>query len=201
MPTTPDCEMRIAGGGSESRDLRSDACALWQSTQVAWRLLFSTAGSAASCGLLPAGSGWPGLIKLGHERWARPARQIGAAVMAGDTILGCGSTPARRASRVEAAARVHWRCAPVARGAGILARRCRTGRHGLGGDACCVAVSVDAAVPARQRIDLALNDAVGIVAGQAHLPAGAVAHQEIPARPYPSPERADRGNWCTRRCR
>ena len=52
------CEIRISGAGGNT-PTGSDPCALWQSTQVAWRLLFSRALSVASCGFVEAGKGCP----------------------------------------------------------------------------------------------------------------------------------------------
>src|ERR1022692_4963672 len=50
--------MRTRGGGGNT-PTGLDECPLWQSTQVAWRLLFSSTLSAASCGLVVAGNGCP----------------------------------------------------------------------------------------------------------------------------------------------
>src|SRR5450631_1890607 len=61
IPCTPDCDARKVGGGPNTVTWL-EACALWQSVQVAWRLLNSTAGSAASCPLFPEGSGCPVLV-------------------------------------------------------------------------------------------------------------------------------------------
>src|SRR5579875_478983 len=56
-PTVPACDTRTRGG--TLNEVTSCAlCGLWQSTQVAWRLLLSTAASLASCWLLPLGKGW-----------------------------------------------------------------------------------------------------------------------------------------------
>ena len=80
MPATSFCEMRISGGGGKT-PTGSDPCALWQSTQVAWRLLLSNMLSAASCGLVEAGKWMPDLgrgvlckhIGVGrHRRDVRP---------------------------------------------------------------------------------------------------------------------------------
>src|SRR5271165_6891727 len=46
IPNAPSWEGRIAGGCTELKEVTAwEACGLWQSTQVACRLLFNTAGS------------------------------------------------------------------------------------------------------------------------------------------------------------
>src|SRR6266568_331104 len=59
-PETFVCDALISGA-SPNEVTCLEACGLWQSTHVAWRLLLSTTDSAASCELLvvPAGNGWP----------------------------------------------------------------------------------------------------------------------------------------------
>src|ERR1039458_6165574 len=52
--------MRINGGGGNTPTWL-DECALWQSTQVACRSLFSSVFSAASCGFVVMGNGCPTL--------------------------------------------------------------------------------------------------------------------------------------------
>src|SRR5579862_3781417 len=60
MPAMFFWERRISGGTGNVRTC-SEACALWQSTQVAWRLLLSNTPSAASWALVEEGIGWPTL--------------------------------------------------------------------------------------------------------------------------------------------
>src|ERR1019366_3234744 len=52
--------MRMSGGGG-NMPTACEPCPMWQSTQVAWRLLLSRVFSAASCGLVDVGNGWPTL--------------------------------------------------------------------------------------------------------------------------------------------
>src|ERR1035441_8515625 len=56
MPVAPACGGRMAGG-AENWNYGLEACALWQSTHVACRLLLSSATSAASWKLFPEGRG------------------------------------------------------------------------------------------------------------------------------------------------
>src|SRR2546422_593915 len=56
IPAVPFCDARIAGGLLNAV-VCWDACGLWQSTQVACRLLLSSADSARSCRLLVEGTG------------------------------------------------------------------------------------------------------------------------------------------------
>src|SRR6266568_6805947 len=58
MPAMFFCEMRISGGGG-NMPTAWEPCPLWQSTHVACRLLLSNVSSAASCGLVEFGNGWP----------------------------------------------------------------------------------------------------------------------------------------------
>src|SRR5215468_9755445 len=55
-PSVLFCDGRGAGG-SVNPAVCSDACGLWQSTQVACRLLFNSADSARSCKLFAEGAG------------------------------------------------------------------------------------------------------------------------------------------------
>src|SRR5579859_7292161 len=49
IPIAPDCDGRNVGGSVEEKELTCiEACGLWQSTQVPWRLLFSNGASPAS---------------------------------------------------------------------------------------------------------------------------------------------------------
>src|SRR5947209_8003911 len=58
MPIVFFCDTRISGAeGNASTGW--EPCPLWQSTQVAWRLLLSSVSSAASCGLVEVGNGCP----------------------------------------------------------------------------------------------------------------------------------------------
>src|ERR1700732_2612703 len=56
-PIAPACGGRIPGA-AENCNSGFDRCALWQSTQLACRLLFSSGTSAASWKLFPEGTGW-----------------------------------------------------------------------------------------------------------------------------------------------
>src|ERR1700722_8260768 len=56
-PIAPACGGRIPGA-AENCNSGFDPCALWQSTQLACRLLFSSGTSAASWKVLPEGKGW-----------------------------------------------------------------------------------------------------------------------------------------------
>src|SRR5882762_2696302 len=58
IPTTEVCEGRIAGGAANDVT-GSDPCGLWQSTQVACRLLLRTASSFRSWILVPDANGCP----------------------------------------------------------------------------------------------------------------------------------------------
>src|SRR5579863_3016575 len=58
MPATFFCETRMSGAGGKTAT-GWEPCGLWQSTQVACRLLLSSVFSAASCGLAALGKGWP----------------------------------------------------------------------------------------------------------------------------------------------
>src|SRR5271167_46451 len=60
IPATPFCETRTAGGGGKVVTC-CDPCPLWQSAQVACRLLLSSTSSVASWVLFPAGKGCPTL--------------------------------------------------------------------------------------------------------------------------------------------
>src|SRR5208282_2855587 len=57
-PITPFWEARVIGGTGNDATW-PDACPLWQSAHVAWRVLFTTLLSAASCTLVPDINGCP----------------------------------------------------------------------------------------------------------------------------------------------
>ena len=60
IPSVPPCDPRMTGGrGVVNAVTAKLVWALWQSTHVACRLLFSKRGSAASWVLLPEGKGCP----------------------------------------------------------------------------------------------------------------------------------------------
>src|SRR5262249_31831810 len=96
IPTTEACEERSAGG--EANVVTGvELCGLWQSTQVAWRLLLRTALSARSWTFVPVAKGW-------LPAFANSAKTFGAT---GETLepplwqarQACSSFPRSRRAR------------------------------------------------------------------------------------------------------
>lgn len=116
--------------------------------------------------------------KLGVNIWGH-WRNIAGAAVAGDAILragiDAGSGGRRRTLQPRGAARVVLH---VARGACVgCDGRIRADVCGAGDLVC--GNGVNAGAPASKRIDLARDDTIGVMAGEAHLSVGAVAHQEV----------------------
>ncbi len=166
MPATSFCETRISGGGGKT-PTAWDPWPLWQSTQVAWRLLLSRALSAASCGLVELGNGCPifgeaysAKTFVVRAAWAKHWRRCG--------------TQCRPAHSGRAAAARHSRYAARGRRCRHCPRPWNSCRRRPEGVILAVERAWALAAQSASGFTCAADLPRGIVAGQAHLAAGAV---------------------------